>query len=99
MNCIGGVKIKLKIIFILLVMAVNVFGSSGGYTDIDKNNLVQHVDSKFITLAKNLNTKVNKSGDTMSGELNMGNNKITDLSAPISDNDATNKKFVDLKLH
>lgn len=35
-------------------------------------------------------TKVSKSGDTMSGPLNMGSNKITAVSTPTADTDAAN---------
>lgn len=31
----------------------------------------------------------------MNGDLNMGNNKITNIDTPTSDNDVTNKKYVD----
>jgi hypothetical protein len=39
--------------------------------------------------------KVAKAGDTMSGVLNMGSNKITNLATPTAANDATNKAYVD----
>lgn len=35
-------------------------------------------------------TKVSKSGDTMSGPLNMGSNKITNVATPTADSDAAN---------
>jgi hypothetical protein len=38
---------------------------------------------------------VAKSGDTMSGVLNMDTNRITNLSAPVADGDAANKAYVD----
>ena len=38
---------------------------------------------------------VQQSGDTMSGTLSMGGNKITNLGAPSDTTDAANKKFVD----
>ncbi len=34
-------------------------------------------------------------GGTMSGELNMGNNKITNLATPTADSDAATKAYVD----
>ena len=37
------------------------------------------------------------SGVTMSGEIDMGDNKITNVKAPTSDKDAANKKYVDDK--
>jgi len=39
--------------------------------------------------------KVSKSGDTMSGNLNMGGFRISDLSAPAVGTDAVNKTYVD----
>ena len=52
-------------------------------------------NSKFITLTKSLQLKVDKTGDTLTGNLNMGHYKINNLADPISDNDACNKKYVD----
>ena len=40
-------------------------------------------------------TKLNKAGDTMSGALNMGNNKVTGLVTPTEESDATPKSYVD----
>lgn len=42
-----------------------------------------------------LNDYVKKSGDSMTGPLAMEQNKITGVAAPTSNNDATNKKYVD----
>jgi hypothetical protein len=75
-------------------MSVNKFGSSSN-SNSSKGNNNKYTDSKFITLTKNLNTKLDKSGDTMSGSLNMGNCKITNLCDPQESNDAANKKYVD----
>ena len=71
-------------------MAVNVFGSSGENSNMNKN----YVDSKFIILTRDLDTKLEKSGGTLTGNLNMGNKHITDLANPNSDEDACNKKFL-----
>jgi hypothetical protein len=40
-------------------------------------------------------TKVSKSGDTMSGVLDMGSSKITNLGTPTASGDATTKAYVD----
>ena len=47
-------------------MSVNIFGSSGTILN-DVNN--RYVDQKFTTLSINLTSKVNKSGDIISGDL------------------------------
>lgn len=39
--------------------------------------------------------KVNKSGDTMTGNLNMGSHKVTGLADPTANTDAAHKKYVD----
>jgi len=51
-------------------MSVNVFGLSGNKSKavVTKKDL----DSKFINLTKNLQLKVNKSDDTLSGTLTLG---------------------------
>ncbi len=43
--------------------------------------------------------KVNKAGDTMSGALAMGGNKVTGLGAPTDTTDATTKTYVDSKVN
>jgi hypothetical protein len=49
-------------------MSVNIFGSSGTFSHgVD----TRYVDQKFTTLSTNLTSKVNKAGDTISGNLNI----------------------------
>lgn len=53
-------------------------------------------DANFSTTVTNsIATKVAKAGDSMTGNLSMGNNKITDLATPTSSTDATNKSYID----
>ena len=47
------------------------------------------------TLTSSISGKVAKSGDTMSGALNMGTNKITDLGVPTLSTDASTKAYTD----
>lgn len=47
------------------------------------------------TLTASISSKVAKSGDTMSGVLDMGSNKVTNLATPTSNYDASNKLYVD----
>ena len=67
-------------------MSANVFGLSGNKTKsaVTKKDL----DSKFINLTKNLQLKVDKTGDTFSENLSMSDHKMTDLADPILDSDA-----------
>jgi len=57
------------------------------------------IETKIIALTSgtsgSLATKVEKTGDTMSGVLNMGTNKITSLATPTASTDAANKAYVD----
>jgi len=53
-------------------------------------------DPNFATtVATSIGTKVAKAGDSMTGALSMGNNKITDLATPTASTDATNKSYID----
>src|SRR6266496_4967846 len=73
-------------------MSVNIFGSSGRKSSKIDNT---YVDRKFITLTTNLNSKMDKSGGSFSGNIDMGDNNITLTRTPISDHDVANKKYVD----
>ena len=50
-------------------MSVNIFGSSGRQSSKIDNT---YVDRKFITLTTNLNSKMDKSGGSFSGNIEMG---------------------------
>jgi hypothetical protein len=53
-------------------------------------------DANFsTTVATSIGTKVAKAGDSMTGALSMGNNKVTDLATPTSGTDAVNKTYID----
>jgi hypothetical protein len=53
-------------------------------------------DASFATtIGTEIGTKVSKAGDTMTGALAMGTNKITGLGTPTDDTDAATKKYVD----
>jgi len=55
-------------------MSVNIFGSSGKFShNINK----RYVDQKFTTLSTNLASKVNRSGDSLTGDLNILLNEDT----------------------
>ena len=78
-------------------MSVNKFGLSENITKSEVSK--KYVDSKFITLTKNLQIKVDMAGDVMTGDLNMGNNKITCTFIPNADPVLANKAYVDSKFN
>jgi hypothetical protein len=67
-----------------------------------QNNLnTDATNTKYPTVTATnagLATKLNLSGGTMSGNVNMGQFNITDLSDPSDDNDAATKKYTDTAL-
>ena len=73
-------------------MSVNIFGFRSSIKRQSVDN------SKFITLTNNLQAKVDKGGDIMTGSLNMRDNKITSIFIPNADDVLTNKAYVDSKL-
>src|SRR2546426_7458880 len=74
-------------------MSVNIFGSSSSNKSNTNHN--KYADSKFITLTKNLNSKLDKSGGTLSGDINMGTSKITLSLKAEEEHDVPNKKYID----
>jgi hypothetical protein len=88
-------KFKYKKINKVYIMSVNIFGSSESAQSSGANR--EYVDHKFTTLSTNLATKVNKSGDTMSGALNMESCSIYNVKDPVNDNEVSNKIYVDHK--
>lgn len=59
------------------------------------NNTANTALSTANTAQSTANGKVSKSGDTMTGTLNMGANKITTTYVPVNGPDLTNKTFTD----
>ena len=65
-------------------------------TGISQSNVeVEGVSKKYVN--DKLSLKLTKSGDGMSGELDMNDNKIIDLKSPTNNTDASTKKYVDDK--
>lgn len=64
---------------------VDTFGRVTGTTPVVAADITALVDSVYVNVA----------GDTMSGALNMGTNRITGLGDPIAGTDAANKNYVD----
>ena len=76
------------------------------YTNSQIDNLISGLNAADAVLEGSINAvkataeaalpiSGTPSGKTMTGAINMGNQKITNLAAPQNDADATNKKYVD----
>src|SRR6266536_1436238 len=76
-------------------MSVNIFGSSGKSATTTLGINKKYVDSKFISLTRNLELKVNKDGDAMNGSLDMGNYKNFSSHVPTNPEDLINKGYGD----
>ena len=74
-------------------MSVNIFGSQSRF----QPSTAENHNAKFISITQNLYTKVDKAGDVMTGDLNIGSNKITCTCIPNADEVLTNKGYVDSK--
>ena len=69
-------------------MSVNIFGF--------RSTIKPSVDnSKFITLTKAMQTKVDKAGDIMTGNLDMNNNRLINIENPIDNQDCVTKDYFD----
>ena len=78
-------------------MSINIFGSRFITNPSVDKSVDKSVNTKFITLSKSVRTKLDKSGDKMTGTLEMGDNKIISSLFPDSDEVLTNKRYVDSK--
>ena len=69
-------------------MSVNIFGFLSA--------IKRYVDnSKFITLTKAIQTKVDIAGDKMTGDLDMNNNGLINIRNPIDNQDCVTKHYLD----
>ena len=58
----------------------------------------KYVDDQDAVLQGRINLKLSTWGGTLTGELDMDDNKITDLATPTNNTDASTKKYVDDKI-
>ena len=79
-------------------MPVNIFGSCDKKSN-NSNDSRKYIDSKFITLTQNLNTKLDKNGGVLSGDLVVDGARILNLSEPTHEGEVANKKYVDLRFN
>lgn len=61
------------------------FGRVTGNTAVVQSDITSLVDSVYVNVA----------GDTMTGDLDMGGNSITNLATPVNGGDAVNKDYAD----
>lgn len=77
----------------------SVIASTGLLGGGNSGDVTLEVDTSFVatkTITDGLEAnKLNKAGDTMTGNLNMGTNVIGSLGNPVDPADATNKQYVD----
>jgi hypothetical protein len=77
-------------------IAAVVASAPGALDTLDELAAALGDDPNFATtVATSIGTKVAKAGDSMTGALSMGNNKVTDLATPTSGTDAVNKTYID----
>lgn len=73
--------------------------SSQNFVDLSNSQTIDGAKTFTSTIAGNINgaaaNNVLKSGDTMTGQLNMSNNRITSLGPPANGSDAATKAYVD----
>ena len=55
----------------------------------------KYIDSKFITLAKEMRTKLEKAGDEVTGNLDMNNNRVINIGNPVDRQDCVTKDYLD----
>src|SRR6478609_4863892 len=70
-------------------MSVNKFGFRSTIKPQSVDN------SKFITLTKAMQAKVDKAGDKMTGNLDMNNNRLTNVGNPVDNQDCVTKDYLD----
>ena len=78
------------------MVGVNKFGSACGESTSGPS--AKYIDQKFVTLSSSLAEKVNKSGDKMQGNLDLGGNKISNVGKPVDNSDIVTKQYIDEKI-
>ncbi len=66
-------------------ISTDAYGRVTGTTNVTTADITALVDATYVNVA----------GDTMTGDLSMGGNKITGLGAPATGTDAVNRNYVD----
>ena len=74
-----------------------ILNMSTSYPPSNNNQAVSWTQA--LTLVTDaIGTLIKKAGDTFTGNINMGGNKITNVSNPVDDGDVVNKRTMDLNL-
>src|SRR5215471_5829735 len=77
-------------------MSVNIFGAASVSVVNNDDSKLRGIVLATKSLIEQMQTKVNKSGDEMSGDLNMGGYKILNVGQPRDDQAVVNKRYLDL---
>lgn len=77
------------------VVQLNSSIESNSETTAATSKAVKLINDKVNSLDTTTNAALPKSGGTMTGAINMGNNKITNVASPTNNADAANKQYVD----
>jgi hypothetical protein len=79
----------------LLMASTLAVANSAASTAASANTNANNALATANNALSQVGTAVQKTGDTMSGDLDMGNNQIENLGTPFSPSDATTKGYVD----
>src|SRR5580700_3851404 len=85
-------------------MTVNIFGSYGKLTKSNVDN--NYMDSKLILMLKtklDMNFAqqhfVQKAGDKMTGNLDMGGNRLTNTGTPVDEHDCATRDYLNPRIN
>jgi hypothetical protein len=82
----------------LLMASTLAVANSAASTAASANTNANNAIATANNALSQVGTAVQKSGDTMTGDLDMGGNQIENLGTPIANTDATTKDYVDTNL-
>ena len=71
---------------------INLFGMT---MKSDVSNVDSKFDSKFVALVKEMKTKLEKPGDEMTSNLDMNDNRVTNIGNPVDNQDCVTKHYFD----
>jgi hypothetical protein len=101
-SAVNGIQVEVDAVETSIGSMISETGTFSGlsgtnYLDAstDVTNVVTILDSQIKTNADAIDTKLALAGGTMTGIISMSDNRITNLGAPVNENDAATKIYVD----